>query len=602
MQYLSSMLNKRIKRNDGSKLGRLDDVVIKASTKFPVVEGMIVRTGRKEKWRRYFIKWDDMEITDNEEFIAWKYLDNSEIDGSYFRLCRDLLDKQIVDLEGYKIVRVTDVRLAKSGRRLRVLGVDVGILAILRRLGLGYLSNRFKGRLKGEIWDKTVSWNLLAPVEPRSYNLKLVVPYKEYLKGHPSDVADIVEQLDVEQRAKVFALIDDPRAAEILVHVIPGMREEIAASFDDERLSDLLEVMPPDEAADILGTLPRSKAQLLLSLMEIDEASVVSELLGYDPETAGGKMTTGYIAVSQDMNPEMVMREIREKHAEAETIYYLYVVDSENHISGVLSLRDLLRAEPFETVGNIMVRDVITSNVMDGQEDVADKLMKYNLLALPVVDDDHVLKGIVTYDDAINVMMEEMGDDLSRVSGIPYEDEGKPVTGLLDRRRWYWTLLTFAGGIIATALLSIFKSILLASVALVYFIPLAMRTTHDVSVWSLASSAYGLTQESFSSVNWRETFRLEYVYTFIVACITAAITFFAGRVWTQNVSQGAAAAVGVFVAILLAGVLGIIIPAVLFQMSYGKIKSEGRVVRITVMATSMSAYLLIGYAVVRYWG
>ncbi|MBN1289883.1 MAG: magnesium transporter [Actinobacteria bacterium] len=602
MQYLSTMLNKRIYRSDGTGLGRLEDVMVTGATKFPFIEGIVVKAAITEKRRHYYVPWDKVSVGEDDKWTVEEYSDDPIPESGYFLLCRDLLDKQIVDLDGYKIVRVTDVRLARAGRMLRVVGVDIGVLAILRRLGFGWIADRLRGRLRGELWDKTVSWNLMAPVEQMPHDLKLLVPYREYLKAHPSDIADIVEQLDETQRTKMFALIDDPKAASVLVKVLPGKLEEVADSIDNDRLSDLLEIMPPDEAADILGSFTREKAELLLSLMEIDEASVVSELLGYDPDTAGGRMTTEYVSISKLMTPEDVMEKLRREHSEVETIYYLYVVDSDNHLSGVLSLRDLLRASSEEEIGGIMSRDIITSNVMDSQENVAEKLVKYNLLALPIVDNDHVMKGIVTYDDVIDVMMEEASEDLSRVSGVPFEDEGTPVHGILDRRRWYWTSLTFLGGLAGMVLFGIFRPVFAAALFLVYFIPLAMRATNNVSVWSLASAVYGLTTETAFEINWKEIFKREYGYMIAVSCFTAVVTFLVGRVWTQNLHQAFAAAAGIFTAVFLTGTLGIVIPVLLFQLSYGKVKSQGSLIKTAMMVVSISSYLLVGWAILRYWG
>ena len=133
--------------------------------------------------------------------------------------------------------------------------------------------------------------------------------YREFLEIHPSDIADIIEQLDVDQRAKVLALVETPKAAEVLAQILPAIRSSVAESLDDERLSDLLEIMPPDEAADILGSLPREKAQVLLSLMGIEEASVVVELLGYEPSTAGGRMTTEFVAVPDYLTVTQTIRD-----------------------------------------------------------------------------------------------------------------------------------------------------------------------------------------------------------------------------------------------------------------------------------------------------
>ena len=410
MPYLSTMLHSRIETADGDFVGRLEDVVVVPGAKFPVVRGMMVTRGHGRGRRRVFIPWSRVDQWRGETIVVADIRDAESIPGDNdVFLTRDLLDKQIVDMDGYKIVRVSDIRIARSGGELRVMGADVGLLAILRRLGLVSVAEMLRSDRGNIRRDRIIPWNLVSPVGPMPYDLRLKVPYRKFLEIHPSDIADIVEQLDIDRRAKVMALIDDPKAAEVLTHILPDVRSSVAEAMGDQRLSDLLEIMPPDEAADILGSLPRDKARVLLSLMGIDEASVVSELLGYPPDSAGGRMTTEFVAIPSVMTASETIDYLREAGLEAETIYYAYVVDSDGHLSGVLSLRDLLRAQPDEPSSGIMKRDVKTVQLDDDQELVAEILGRYNLLAIPVLDGDHVLKGIVTVDDVIDVIREEIG-------------------------------------------------------------------------------------------------------------------------------------------------------------------------------------------------
>ncbi|MBU4386636.1 MAG: CBS domain-containing protein, partial [Actinobacteria bacterium] len=417
--YLSLMLGKRISDTNGRTVGRLEDVVVAAGARFPLVRGLVARSGRGRNRRRFFIPWPDVEGWSREEFVANQVDETREAEPGDILLARDLLDKQIVDMDGYKIVRVSDIRMARAGDELRVLGADVGVLSILRRLAPGRVIDRMFGFYDGVLSERIVPWNLISPVDPIPYDVRLNIPYREFLAVHPSDIADIIEQLDVGKRAKILALLDDPKAAEVLTHILPGVRSSVAREMGERRLSGLLEIMPPDEAADILGSLPREKAVVLLSLMGIEEASVVTMLLGYDPFTAGGRMTTEFVSIPNSMVADQTVEYLREVGVGAETIYYIYVVDGDGHLSGVLSLRDLLRAAPDEVVGDIMLHDVVTAQVREDQEIVAERLSHYNLLAIPVVDDEHVLRGIVTVDDAIDVMLEEASEDISELSGVP---------------------------------------------------------------------------------------------------------------------------------------------------------------------------------------
>lgn len=599
MPYLSAMLGNRIESAVGVFIGRLEDVVAVSGPKFPVVKGIMVGRGHGSRRRRFYVPWSSVtEWRANRIVIGEGGEERHPSQGDMF-LSRDLLDKQIVDMDGYKIVRVSDIRIARSGGELRVMGADVGFLAILRRLGLGALAGWLRGAV-GLLEDRTVPWNLVSPVDPMPYDVRLRVPYRRFVEIHPSDIADILEQLDEDQRAKVLALIDDPKAAEVLAQVIPGVRPTVAGSIGDERLSDLLEIMPPDEAADILGELSREKAQVLLSLMGIKEARVVRELLGYDPDTAGGRMTTEFVAIPRSLTAAEAIEHLRGIGEEVETIYYVYVVDAEGHLSGVLSLRDLLRSAAGETVGRVMMRDVITTELDDDQEAAAEKLSRYNLLAIPVVDEDHVLKGIVTVDDAIDVIIEESSEDMSQLSGVPL-GEGAPVRHALDSRRWAATALTFLGGILATAIVGAFRTVFVTALALVYFVPLALRAAHDVSTWSLASSVRDLRGEASGGELAGRALARESLYTVSVAAVITVLGLAVGILWTGGVEKAAAAAVGLFTAVTLAGMIGLLAPVLLRRARSEPAVIPGRLVGVTVMAVSMVAFLAVSGLLLRAW-
>ena len=601
MPYLSTVLGKKIRNSDGVLIGRLEDVVAEPAGKFPIVRGIEAGTGRGRGRRRFYIPWSQVREW-REDSILVGPGDGASLDESCVFLARDLLDKQMVDMNGYKIIRVSDIRLAWSGRQLRVIGADVGVLAFLRRLGLGFIAEWLRDMRGAYVKERIIPWNLVSPVEPMPYDVRLRVPYREYLEIHPSDIADIIEQLDVDQRAKVLALVDDPKAAEVLPQIIPAIRSAVAADIDDERMADLLEIMPPDEAADILGSLAREKAQALLSLMGIDEASAVVELLGYEPSTAGGRMTTEYVAVPDYVTAGQTIELLREVGHEAETIYYIYVLDREGHLSGVLSLRDVLRAPDDEVVGRIMLHDAITAEVDDDQEVVAEKLTRYNLLALPVVDNDHVLKGIVTVDDAIDVIKEESTEDFSQLSGVPFENEGRPIADALDARRWAGILLTFIGGIAATAIFGIFRKEFVTALALVYLVPLALRSSHDVSVWSLAMSVRDVPEEGLEGTGYARFLAREYLHSLAAALLISVLGFGLGLVWTSARVPLFAGAAGLFTAIALAGVMGLVIPIIIKRARLDPVLGPGRLLGVSVMAVSMLAFLVVSGILVRALG
>jgi magnesium transporter len=589
--YLSSMLRKKIESEEGEKLGRLEDVVISEGMLFPSVKGIMISAGRVRKRRQYFIPWSAVKIWGPHGFTVGRGNGRS-LKGEDILLARDLLDKQIVDMNGYKIVRVSDLVLSRAGNQLRVIGANVGVFAILRRLGFSDKTRWLASRFGMSATERVVPWHLMSPVGPMPYDVRLKVPFREYLQMHPSDIADIIEQLDVGQRAKVLALIDNPKAARVLAHMIPKIRSSVAESIDDTRLGELLDIMPPDEAADIIGSLPRDKATTLLSLMGIDEAAVVSELLGYEPTTAGGRMTTEFVSVPKSRTAQEIIDYLREVGPDAETIYYVFVVDDEGRLTGVLSLRDLLRSPPWAGASDIMVRDVITTNVYDDQEEAADKLSRYNLLALPVVDDDYVLKGILTVDDAIDVLEEEFSEDISRISGVPLADKVTPVHELGDLRRWAGTVITFLGGLLSVVLFGIFKKEFVAALALIYFVPLALRLSHDASVWSLAVALRRVMEKEEGAPPGRLLAR-ESVIGAAAGALAGLLGFGLSLVWTDSVSTAVAGSVGIFVGISLTSVLGVLVTAATKRLNLDPAVGPGRLAGVSVMAVSVIAFLAV---------
>ena len=222
---------------------------------------------------------------------------------------------------------------------------------------------------------------------------------------HPADLADIVEQLDTEVVDYVFSTLDTELAADTMQEIEPERQASALGSIEPERAADILEAMDPDEAADVLGDLSADRAADLLSRMDQEEAEDVRELLAYQEDSAGGIMTTDYIAIPADLTAKQTTQHIRELAPNVPGTHYLYVTDAEEHLLGVISLWDLIMAEPEQKVADFMSTPVIYVQATDTKEDVAALLAKYNLLALPVTDAGSRMLGIVTVDDAIDTVI-----------------------------------------------------------------------------------------------------------------------------------------------------------------------------------------------------
>jgi len=400
MLFLSRLVGRPVRDRHGESLGKVRDLIVALGERYPPVTGLVVRV---TAGRDIFLPWTDVEEIDADG----ARLRTTLIDMESFRqrpdeirLWLDLLDKQIVDVEGRKIVRVNDIQLAPVDGRLRLVAVDVGLAGILRRLGLAGPGERLARALHLEA-ENYIEWEDVDPVESSVSSLKLRVPHEALGTLHPADVAHIVEQLAPRDRAGILAALDDERAADVLEELAADDQVDILEALEPEKAADILEEMGPDEAADLVADLSEERQEQLLGLMEPEEASDVRELLAYGEETAGGLMTTEFITVTPDMNAEQVIERLRDLHPDADQVYYLYVTDADGVLVGTITLRGLIVAVPETAVRDFMRSDPISVSVDLDAEEVGAAIARYNLLALPVVDAQGRMQGIVTVDDAL---------------------------------------------------------------------------------------------------------------------------------------------------------------------------------------------------------
>lgn len=401
--YVSELLKKPVIDRAGEKIGHITDIIIEIGGLYPKVTGFEV--GRFTK--RYIINHQTVDVI-NKRILSLKFL----CDDIYRRnlreneiyLQKDLLDKQIVDTHGCKVVRINDLKLANFEGDIRLVAVDIGLKGLLRRLGIEIPVIKLAGFFGNQINENIIGWDNVEPLETELSRVKLIVPHEKISKLHPADIADIMSQLNVKEQVAIIKSLDHETAAEALGEVEPEMQAAIMETLEGEHASDILEEMAVDEAADLLGELSEEKVRELLGLMDEAEAEEVQELLEYDEETAGGLMTTEFIALPAFLTVDQTIIQLRELAPEAETVYYLYVVNQYEQLVGVVSLRDLIISPPETPLESIMITKVISVDHELSQRQVADIIAKYNLLAVPVVDDDKKIIGIVTVDDVIDLM------------------------------------------------------------------------------------------------------------------------------------------------------------------------------------------------------
>ena len=404
MLYLSQAIGQAVRDRNGERIGKVADLIVAVEDQYPPVTGLVIETGQ----RPIFLPWDAVLSLD----ATGARLGTTRIDIDKFRqrpneilLRTDLMDKQIVDVDGRKVVRVNDLRLDEVEGILRLVAVDVGAAGLLRRIGFDRSFRIVARNLHLRIPERYIDWADVDPVESSIASIKLRVPHGRLAELHPSDLAAILDRLAPRDRAGVLASLDDEAVADAMEEMEPDTQVEVLEDLTPERAADILEEMSPDDAADLVADLDQNVRDEIFAHMERTEAEEVQELLSYPEDSAGGIMTTAYIAVGAHLTAASTIEVLRELEPDAETIYYVYVTDDDDRLVGVLSLRDLIVARPDTAVGDVMIHEPVAVGVYADQDEVAEVVAHYNLLAVPVVDSEGRLAGIVTIDDAIDTVI-----------------------------------------------------------------------------------------------------------------------------------------------------------------------------------------------------
>ncbi len=389
---------------DDEPIGKVADFVVrKPDAVFPQVDGLVIKTAGGLR----FAPIDTVADVDRNGNVALTIAPSEPAPPEHeeLYLVADLLDKQIVDIDGRKVVRINDIEVANAGGRLRVVAADVGFAGLLRRLGLRSFGKRWMSRI-GNVPRSMIAWDSVAPIRDMNPSqVQLTVKESRLARIHPSDLAEIIGGLSAREAAAVVGQLDDETAADAFEHLDTETRKNLIEDIGTERAADIIEEMDADDAADLLAELPEEQQTQLLAEMDAYTAGELRELVKYPEDTAGGMMTTDYVWIYPHRTTEATIRKIREIGPASEFIYYLYVVDKDDHLLGALSLRALLLELPTAFIDRIMDTDLVTVAPDTPAVDVASAIAKYDLLAVPVVDERGKMLGIVTVDDAIDAIM-----------------------------------------------------------------------------------------------------------------------------------------------------------------------------------------------------
>src|SRR6266852_6602334 len=372
MIFLSTLLRQHIYDIEGHKVGVLRDVCVSLNETFPTVTALVITTSTLPGNNDIVVPWSQIDnIEDPKIYLTIKQqrLTSYAPHADELLLKRELLDKQIVDTQGFRVVKANDLKLAQIKGTARLIGVDISGSGLLRRLGILAPFELVSRVLPLQFSERIITWNYVEPIEVVKVGttqlalagagagtagivpqVQLSISHTKLSDLHPADIADILEQLDIEEAGAVLDRLDTETAADILNEVEAPLQSELLSELDPERASDLLEALAPDDAADILADMPHDEAERLLNLMPAEEAQPIREWLRYGAETAGGIMTTEVFSLSEHLTVEETLVYLRQHSEHLEMIYYLYIVDDEHRLVGVVSLLELVVAEPTSTL------------------------------------------------------------------------------------------------------------------------------------------------------------------------------------------------------------------------------------------------------------
>ncbi len=625
MMFLSTLLRRAVYDSNHQRVGTLRDLYVSLQDVFPRVTALVVKgdtrpagaegtgngrhnggTSLLAGGQEIIIPWE--QVVSLEESTIYLNVPAEQIvslphggQAGDLRLARDLLDKQIVDTQGFRVVKVNDLKLAQIRDAARLVGADISLRALLRRLGAERPAAVLAHLLPIRLPERTITWNYIEPIEVAVPELvgagassgapargeerrsgmihipqvRLNVSHAKLAELHPADIADILEQLDVAEGGTILEELDTKTAADALEEVEAGRQAALVSELDPERASDLLELIAPDNAADILGELDEEEAERLLNLMPAEESQPIRELMRYEDQSAGGIMTTEVLSLPAHLTVEETLARLRSQSSQLEMVYYLYVVDERRQLVGVVSLRQLVTSDPATRLEQIMDRDVIRVHVNDDQEEVAQVISRYDLLAVPVVDLDERLVGIITVDDVIDIIEHESTEDVFRAVGSDAEELERRSPARIAMLRMPWIMATMFIELLAGVVIHIFDSTLTQVILLASFMPIISAISGNTGLQSATIIVRGLSTGQVQLTRWQHAVMRQVKTTLILGAATGLVLGTIGFIWDSKLAFGLIIFVGMFMAVNIAGVVGTVVPLISKSLGFDPALTSG---------------------------
>lgn len=402
--YLSKILNLKVYDNNNDFIGKLNDIAIVS-----------------EELKKPYLSIAKILINNKFTYLDWSCIEINFLNGNYSLKCTSkieknpdskilflkkfILDKQIIDINGRKVVRVNDIKLVPFEKEWVVVAVDIGVKGLLRRLGVSNVLSKVFKAFNKEISSNLILWNDIEAFLPNNDNIVLSKNYKKLAKLHTSDLADILEDFDTNTSMAIISSLDTDSAAGVLEEIEPNIKKKIMKTLPPDKAADILEEMPTDEVVDILHDLNETQAEELLNNMELSASKEIRELLEYKEDTAGSIMSKDFITYPENELVSKILADFRASKIDDEVIFYIYIVDSDKKLTGVVSLRNLIAADFESTMSKIMVSNYIYVEASESLHELLKIITKYNLTEIPVITKDRQLLGCILINDIIDELV-----------------------------------------------------------------------------------------------------------------------------------------------------------------------------------------------------
>jgi magnesium transporter len=423
---------------------------------------------------------------------------------------------------------------------------------------------------------------------------------------HPTEFAELTDYLLLEQTIGIFKLLkDDEKIAELLLELSSELQAKIMEALGKEKASDILEEMDTDEAVDFLGKIAPQESRELLDLMPKEEAEGIEELLKHEENTAGSIMTNEFIALPEDLTAEETINKIRELSPEAEMVYYIYIIDKKERLIGVISLRDLIIANPKAKISEVMEKDVISVLDTEDQETVARVISDYYFLALPVIDKRGVLLGIITVDDVIDVLEEEVTEDIHKMVGSSevYEDKLIKANSLTRAKaRIPWLFICLVGDIISGLIIKFHSGILQTIIAMAFFIPIILDMGGNVGSQSSTVTVRALATGQIEIDELWKNIWAEVKVGCIIGLVVGVVMSFIALLWQNNYLLGLLIGISLGVTMITATTMGALLPLIFTKIKIDPAISAGPFITTAIDVSGLLIYFGLGSFLFKHFG